>query len=82
MLGLRIYPALLLYYAGGVAAAAAKQIATINELLTRPRLLSGPDGDPFGVVIFDAMRLPGGTFTEGHTFSLPNFLSPLRGSLL
>jgi|SRR5579872_1907916 len=41
---LRSYPALLLFYAAGVAAIANEKYPTLEALLIKPRLL-GPDGD-------------------------------------
>ena len=38
------YPALLLFYAGGMAAIANEKYATLEALLVKPRLI-GPDGD-------------------------------------
>jgi hypothetical protein len=41
---LQSYPALLLFYAGGVAAIASEKYTTLEALLIKPRLIS-PDGD-------------------------------------
>ena len=41
---LQSYPALLLFYAGGVAAIASEKYTTLESLLIKPRLI-GPDGD-------------------------------------
>ena len=43
-LALQSYPALLLLYAGGVAAIANEKYSTLESLLVKPRLI-GPDGD-------------------------------------
>ena len=43
-LALQSYPALLLLYAGGVAAIANEKYGTLEALLVKPRLI-GPDGD-------------------------------------
>lgn len=43
-LSLQLYPALLLLYAGGVAAIANEKYSTLEGLLVKPRLI-GPEGD-------------------------------------